>query len=85
MISAASLLQDRDSGGTVGFAGDLPLDVLKRRVAHRRHTLAVQVASYAIGAAVLMVYASAGTVTILDPLDLLPVRCQPDRRLRDPV
>jgi diguanylate cyclase len=67
MISAASLLQDRDSGGTVGFAGDLPLDVLKRRVAHRRHTLAVQVASYAIGAAVLMVYASAGTVTILIP------------------
>jgi len=67
MISAASLLQGQGSGGTVGFAGDLPLDVLKRRAAHRRHTLAVQVASYAIGAAVLMIYASAGTITVVIP------------------
>src|ERR1700723_83299 len=67
MSSAASLLQDRDSGSATALAGGLPLDVLKRRVGHRRHTLAIQVASYALGATVLLVYAYAGTIAILIP------------------
>jgi diguanylate cyclase len=67
MSSAASLLQDRDSGSATALAGGLPLDVLKRRVGYRRHTLAIQVVSYALGATVLLVYAYAGTIAILIP------------------
>jgi diguanylate cyclase len=67
MISAASLLQGQASGGTVAFAGGLPLDVLKRRVAYRRHTYAVQTASYALGSAALLIYAHAGTIPVLIP------------------
>ena len=55
MSSAASLLQGRDSDSATALAGGLPLDVLKRRVGHRRHTLAIQVVSYALGATVLLV------------------------------
>jgi diguanylate cyclase (GGDEF)-like protein len=67
MISAASLLQGQGSGGAVAFADGLPFDVLKRHVAHRRHTFAVQVVSYALGAAALLIYAHAGTISILIP------------------
>jgi diguanylate cyclase (GGDEF)-like protein len=67
MISAASLLQGQASGGTVALAGGLPLDVLKRRVAYRRHTYAVQTVSYALGAAALLIYAHAGTFPVLIP------------------
>jgi diguanylate cyclase len=67
MISAASLLQGQASGGTVALAGELPLDMLKRRVADRRHTYAVQTVSYALGAAALLIYAHAGTIPVLIP------------------
>jgi diguanylate cyclase (GGDEF)-like protein len=67
MSSAASLLQGRDSGSATALADGLPLDVLKRRVGHRRHMLAVQVASYALGATVLLIYAHAGTIAMLIP------------------
>jgi diguanylate cyclase (GGDEF)-like protein len=67
MISAASLLQGQGSGGTVALAGGLPLDVLKRRVGYRRHTFAVQVVSYGLGAAALLIYAHAGTIAVLIP------------------
>lgn len=67
MVSAASLLQGRDSGGAIALADGLALEVLKRRVAHRRHTFAVQAASYGLGAAVLLIYAHAGTIAILIP------------------
>jgi diguanylate cyclase (GGDEF)-like protein len=67
MISAASSLQGQGSGGTVALADRLPLDVLKRRLAHRRHTLAMQVASYALGATVLLIYVHAGTIPTLLP------------------
>jgi diguanylate cyclase len=67
MISAASLLQGQASSGTVTLAGGLPLDVWKRRVGHRRHTFAVQVVSYGLGAAALLVYAHAGTITLVIP------------------
>jgi diguanylate cyclase len=40
---------------------------LLRRARQRRHTLAVQTASYALGAAVLLVYAYAGTISLLIP------------------
>src|SRR5450432_1029054 len=67
MISAASLLQGQGSGSTVALAGGLPLDVLKRRVGYRRHTFAVQVVSYGLGAAALLIYAHAGTIAVLIP------------------
>jgi diguanylate cyclase (GGDEF)-like protein len=40
---------------------------LLRRVRQRRHTLAIQVVSYALGAAVLLLYAHAGTVSMFVP------------------
>lgn len=67
MGTAASLLQDQGSGSTVALINGLPLEVMKRRVANRRHTFAVQVVSYGLGAAVLLVYAYAGTITVLIP------------------
>jgi diguanylate cyclase (GGDEF)-like protein len=67
MIGAASTLQDQASGSTVELAGGLPLDVMKRRVAHRRHTYAVQTVSYALGAAALLIYAHAGTIPVIVP------------------
>ena len=67
MISVASLLQGQGFGGTVALAGALPLDALKRRVGYRRHTFAVQVVSYGLGAAALLIYAHAGTIAVLIP------------------
>lgn len=40
---------------------------LLRRVRQRRHTLAIQVVSYALGAAVLLLYAHAGTISMFVP------------------
>jgi diguanylate cyclase len=40
---------------------------LLRRARQRRHTLAVQTVSYALGAAVLLVYAYAGTISLFIP------------------
>src|SRR5216684_5152775 len=71
MISAASSLQGQGSGGPVALADRLPLHVLKRRLAHRRHTLAMQVASYALGATVLLIYVHAGTIPTLLPTAFL--------------
>jgi diguanylate cyclase (GGDEF)-like protein len=65
MISAASSLQG--TGGIVTLADRPPLHQLKRRLAHRRQTLALQVASYALGASVLLIYAHAGTIAALIP------------------
>lgn len=41
--------------------------VLLRRLQQRRHTLAVQVVSYALGATVLLIYAHAGTIPLIIP------------------
>ena len=71
MISAASSLQGQGSGGPVALADRLPLHVLKRRLEHRRHTLAMQVASYALGATVLLIYVHAGTIPTLLPTAFL--------------
>jgi len=70
-ISAASSLQGQGSGGPVALADRLPLHVLKRRLAHRRHTLAMQVANYALGATVLLIYVHAGTIPTLLPTAFL--------------
>jgi diguanylate cyclase len=67
MISAASSLQGQSSGGIVALADEPPLQVIKRRLAHRRQTLALQAASYALGATVLLIYALAGTIPTLIP------------------
>jgi diguanylate cyclase len=67
MISAASSLQGQSSGGIVALADEPPLQVIKRRLAHRRQTLALQGASYALGATVLLIYAHAGTISTLIP------------------
>jgi diguanylate cyclase (GGDEF)-like protein len=40
---------------------------LLRRVRQRRHTLAIQTMSYALGAAVLLIYAHAGTISLFVP------------------
>jgi diguanylate cyclase len=40
---------------------------LLRRVRQRRHTLAIQAMSYALGAAVLLIYAHAGTISLFVP------------------
>jgi diguanylate cyclase (GGDEF)-like protein len=67
MLSAASSLQGQSSGGIVALADGPPLQVIKRHLAHRRQTLALQVASYALGATVLLIYAHAGTIPALIP------------------
>jgi diguanylate cyclase len=67
MIGAASLLQGQGSGGTVALASTPPLEEGKRHVAHRRHTFVVQVASYGLGAAGLLIYVYAGTIPLLVP------------------
>src|ERR1700722_20035351 len=66
MISAASLLEGQGSDGKVALANGIPLD-MSRRVAHRRHTYGVQIVSYGLGAAVLVIYAYSGAITILIP------------------
>src|SRR5260370_317936 len=71
IISAASSLQGQGSGGPVALADRVPLDVLTRRLAHRRHSLAMQVASYALGATVLLIYVHAGTIPTLLPTAFL--------------
>jgi diguanylate cyclase (GGDEF)-like protein len=67
MISAASSLQSQSSDSLVALDDRLPLHVLKRRLVHRRQTLAVQIGSYALGATVLLIYAHAGTIPMLMP------------------
>jgi diguanylate cyclase (GGDEF)-like protein len=67
MSGAASLLQGHGSGGTVALAGRRPSDVLQRRLSHRRHTFAVQVVSYGLGAVALLIYVHAGTIELLIP------------------
>jgi diguanylate cyclase len=67
MLSAASSLHSQGSGGMAALADSLPLHVLKRRLTHRRQTLAFQATSYALGATVLLIYAHAGTIPMLMP------------------
>ncbi len=68
MISAASSLQSQSSdGGLVALDDRPPQHLLKRRLFHRRQTLAMQAGSYALGATALLIYAHAGTIPMLMP------------------
>jgi diguanylate cyclase (GGDEF)-like protein len=66
MSSATSSFEGKGPVGSVTLAGGPPSDVSMRHVA-RRHTYAVQVLSYALGAAALLIYVHAGTITLLVP------------------
>ncbi|WP_291858266.1 GGDEF domain-containing protein [Bradyrhizobium sp.] len=67
MSGAASSLQGQRSDGSLALAGILSSDLSKRRVRQRRQMLAVQGASYSLGALVLLVYSYAGTVPTIIP------------------
>jgi diguanylate cyclase (GGDEF)-like protein len=54
--------------GELEDAGPKPTaKALSRRLGHRRYSLAVQVGSYTLGAAVLLVYVHAGTISMVIP------------------
>src|SRR5262245_44877614 len=67
MSSAASLLQGQRSHGATSHVAGKPPEVLMRRVAQRRHMLAVQGVSYALITLVLLIYCYAGTVPFIIP------------------
>src|SRR6202048_2546944 len=67
MSSVASSLQGQGSNSARTLAGELPANVLKRRVRQRRHMLGVQVASGSLNTLVVLVYAYAGTISIVVP------------------
>jgi diguanylate cyclase (GGDEF)-like protein len=67
MSSAASSLQGQSSDGMRTLADGLPPSVLKRRVGQRRQMLAVQAASCVLFTLVLLVYAYAGTISMVIP------------------
>ena len=67
MSGVASTLQGQGSDGTHAPVSGLTPELLRRRVGQRRQILAVQVASYSLGAVVLLVYAYSGTVPIIIP------------------
>jgi diguanylate cyclase (GGDEF)-like protein len=67
MISAASSLQGQGSGGTAALADGLPSDLLKQKAVCRRHTYVAQIASYALSTLGLLLYAYAGSITLLIP------------------
>jgi diguanylate cyclase (GGDEF)-like protein len=67
MSGVASTLQGQGTDGTPALDSGLTPELLRRRVGQRRQILAVQVASYSLGALVLLVYAYSGTVPIIIP------------------
>ena len=67
MSGVASTLQGQGTNGTPALDSGLTPELLRRRVGQRRQILAVQVASYSLGALVLLVYAYSGTVPIIIP------------------
>jgi diguanylate cyclase (GGDEF)-like protein len=67
MSSVASSLQGQGTDGTHALAGSLTPDLLRRRVGQRRQMLAVQAASYSLGALVLLIYSYSGTLPIIIP------------------
>jgi diguanylate cyclase len=67
MSSVASSLEGPGSTGAIALAGEVPTNVLKRRVHRRRQMLAVQVVSGSLNTVVVLVYAYAGTIPIVIP------------------
>ena len=82
MGTTASPLLNPIAAELDGASPGLTADALARRVKQRRHTLGVQVVSYALGAGVLLIYAYAGTITMLIPSAFFLMRRHPDRGLR---
>ncbi len=68
MSGVASTLQGQGTDGTHALVSGLTPELLRRRVGQRRQILAVQVASYSLGALALLVYAYSGTVPIVIPV-----------------
>ncbi len=67
MGTAASSFLNPIAAELEGAGPNPTAKALSRRAKQRRHTLAAQVASYALGAAVLLIYAHAGTIGALVP------------------
>ena len=67
MSGVASTLQGQGTDGRHALVSGLTPELLRRRVGQRRQILAVQVASYSLGALVMLVYAYSGTVPIIIP------------------
>jgi diguanylate cyclase (GGDEF)-like protein len=67
MSSVASSLQGPAPNGALTLASGVSAHILKRRVRQRRQMLAVQVASGSLNTLVVLVYAYAGTISIVIP------------------
>jgi diguanylate cyclase len=67
MDTAASSFLNPIAGELADVGSKPTAKVLSRRLGYRRQSLAVQVGSYALGAAVLLVYAQAGTISMAIP------------------
>src|SRR5258708_29198318 len=67
MSSLAPSLEGQSSDGALAGDRELTSDVLKSRVVRRRQMLTIQAASYALNSVVLLIYAYAGTLSIVVP------------------
>src|SRR5258708_4269101 len=67
MSSLAPSLEGQSSDGALAGDRELTPDVLKSRVVRRRQMLTIQAASYALNSVVLLIYAYAGTLSIVVP------------------
>src|SRR5258708_11567466 len=67
MSSLAPSLEGQSSDGALAGERELTPDVLKSRVVRRRQMLTIQAASYALNSVVLLIYAYAGTLSIVVP------------------
>src|SRR5258708_16913891 len=67
MSSLAPSLEGQSSDGALAGDRELTSDVLKSRVVRRRQMLTIQAASYALNSLVLLIYAYAGTLSIVVP------------------
>jgi diguanylate cyclase (GGDEF)-like protein len=67
MSSVASSFQGEGSNGARTLADSVPPNIIKRRVRQRRQTFAFQVGSGTLNTLVVLVYAYAGTVSMVVP------------------
>jgi diguanylate cyclase (GGDEF)-like protein len=67
MGTAVSSLLNPIAAELEGVSAQPPAKVLSRRIKQRRRNLTAQVASYGLGATVLLIYAHAGTISMLIP------------------
>ncbi len=67
MVTASSPLQNPAATASDGVRSRHVSETLADRATQRRHTLAVQVVSYALSATALLIYAHAGTISMIIP------------------